>query len=257
MTNQLAVQTQASMSIPEMANAISASGLFGKMNQAQVMGLMLISEAEGIHPAQAMREYHIIQGRPTLKAEAMLAKYQQAGGVVEWEEYTAQKVSGYFYHPKVSPKKILISWTIEDAKRAGLNSKTWQQYPKAMLRSRVISEGVRTVYPAVILGLYTPEETESFTPSPEVDIVDVTPQKPQGISPQQLNKWLAKHELSSEQQAIDILNDCGGFAGWPPTSEKEQWVTINHCISEWKAQQAPTVDTSTGEVLGENDIIDI
>jgi hypothetical protein len=31
-----------------------------------------------------------------------------------------------------------------------------------MLRARVISEGIRTVYPGVAVGIYTPEEVNDF-----------------------------------------------------------------------------------------------
>ena len=44
-----------------------------------------------------------------------------------------------------------------------------------MLRSRVISEGIRTVYPGCVVGTYTPEEVEDFQPSPNAH---KSPQKP-------------------------------------------------------------------------------
>ena len=53
------------------------------------------------------------------------------------------------------------------AKNAGLSGKdTWKQYPRQMLRSRVISEGVRTMYPGVADGIYTPEEVQDFDTKP-------------------------------------------------------------------------------------------
>ena len=35
-----------------------------------------------------------------------------------------------------------------------------------MLRARVISEGIRTVYPGVAVGIYTPEEVNDFDAAP-------------------------------------------------------------------------------------------
>ena len=75
------------------------------------------------------------------------------------------KVEGEFSHPKSSPKPIVIGWTIEMAKRIGLASRdNWRNYPRAMLRARVISEGVRTVYPGIAVGIYTVEEVQDFAP---------------------------------------------------------------------------------------------
>jgi hypothetical protein len=146
-----------------MAEAIAQSGLFGIKTPTQALALGLLCQAEGRHPAEAARDYHIIQGRPTLKADAMLARFQQAGGRVEWTRYDDEAVVGVFSHP--SGGKITIDWTIERAKAAGLASKeVWKQYPRNMLRSRVISEAIRTVYPGVLSGCYLEDEIpESVT----------------------------------------------------------------------------------------------
>ena len=149
-----------------MADAIARSGLFGMKTKDQALALMIVAAAENRHPGSVATEYHIIQGRPALKADAMLARFQQAGGVVEWQEYTDTKVSGNFSHPQSSPKPVLIEWTFAQATKAGLTGKdNWKNYPRAMLRARVVSEGVRTVYPAVCVGVYTPEEVQDFEPA--------------------------------------------------------------------------------------------
>ena len=155
--------------LEKMATAIVKSNLFGVKTVDQAVTLMLVAQAEGLHPATAARDYHVIQGRPALKADAMLARFQQAGGKVEWESYTDAKVSGNFSHPQ-SPKPVLIEWTLDMAKRIGLAGKdNWKNYPRAMLRARVISEGVRTCYPAIASGIYTPEEVGDFAEK------DITP----------------------------------------------------------------------------------
>ena len=151
--------------IERMAEIISKANFFGYANLEQAATLMFIAQAEGRHPASAAKEYHIIKGRPALKADAMLARFQQAGGSVQWVERTDLKVSAKFSHPQGG--EVPICWTIEDAKRAGLtNNDNWRKYPRQMLSARVISEGVRATYPSVVSGLYTPEEVQDFTPSP-------------------------------------------------------------------------------------------
>lgn len=143
--------------VERMAMAIAKSGLFGMKSPEQAMALMLVAQAEGMHPAIAARDFHVIQGRPALKADAMLARFQAAGGKVRWHEYTDACVSATFSHP--SGGDVTIDWTFEQAKRAGLTGKdVWRQYPRAMLRARVVSEGIRAVFPGVAVGVYTPEE---------------------------------------------------------------------------------------------------
>jgi len=163
--------------IQTMANAVVKSQLFGMKTVEQATALMLIAQAEGYHPALAARDYHIIQGRPTLKAETMMARFQQQGGKVEWKTLTDKEVTATFSHP--SGGSATITWTFEQAKQAGLTGKdNWKNYPRAMLRARVVSEGIRTVFPGVVLGVYTPEEVQDIPNPPQsrdmgrVDVLD-------------------------------------------------------------------------------------
>ena len=154
--------------IREMAEVAAKSKMFGFKSPDEAMAIMLLCQAENLHPAIAMRDFHVIQGRPALKADAMLARFQQAGGSVKWEEYTDERVSGTFSHPNGG--SVTVTWTYEMAKKIGLTGKdNWRNYARAMLRARCVSEGVRTVYPGCVVGVYTPEEVETFkTPSQTV-----------------------------------------------------------------------------------------
>lgn len=155
--------------VERMAMAVAKSGLFGLKSTDQAMALMLIAQAEGRHPAIAARDYHVIQGRPALKADAMLARFQEAGGRVEWHSYTNDKVEASFSHP--SGGSLRMGWSMADAKAAGLTGKdVWRQYPRAMLRARLISEAVRTIYPAVLCGFYSTEEIGDFDARPPAEI---------------------------------------------------------------------------------------
>ena len=118
----------------QMAGAIAASGLFGMKDKNSVLALMAVAQAEGLHPATAARDFHIIQGRPALKADAMLARFQNAGGKVDWKDYTDEKVTGVFSHPNGG--ELAVTWTIEQATRIGLvkPGSGWQKFPRAMLR---------------------------------------------------------------------------------------------------------------------------
>jgi hypothetical protein len=82
---------------------------------------------------------------------------------VKWSRYDEAGVSGVFSHP--AGGSVEITWTIEQAKAANLSGKdVWKAYPRAMLRARCISEGIRTVFPSCIVGTYTPEEIDAMPP---------------------------------------------------------------------------------------------
>lgn len=147
--------------IERMAAAVAASNLFGVKTPQQALALMLVAQAEGKHPASAALEYDIIQGRPALKATAVQGRFQQAGGSVKWIESTDEHCIGEFSHPMGGT--LRVEWTIQRARDAGLASKpTWKQYPRQMLRSRVVTEGVRAVYPACLTNSYSEDEVRDF-----------------------------------------------------------------------------------------------
>ena len=157
--------------IQTMAEVAASSKMFGFKNQQEAMAIMLLCQAENLHPAVAMRDFHVIQGRPALKADAMLARFQQAGGSVKWKEYTDDRVTGEFSHP--SGGTLEVTWTLEQAKRIGIaNKDNWRNYPRAMLRARVLSEGIRAVYPGCVVGVYTPEEVQDFAPPKDMGVVE-------------------------------------------------------------------------------------
>ena len=163
--SQLTTTQQPSITeLEAMAGHIVKSGLFGIKKVEEAVALMLIAVAEHRHPGTVASEYNIILGRPALKADAILARFQSAGGKVEWHDYTDTIVSGTFSHPAGGSLKV--DWDMDRAKAAGLGGKdNWKKFPRQMLRARCISDGVRGVYPAVLQGFYTPEEVQDFAPS--------------------------------------------------------------------------------------------
>ena len=157
------VQRRSFDEIMRMAETIAKSRLFGVTQVDQVVALMLMAEAEGRHVASAMQDYSVIQGKPSLKAEAMLARFQQAGGKVKWTCLTDERVAAIFSHAQCEP--VEIDWDMARAKQAQLANPMWKKYPRQMLRARVISEGVRTAYPGALGGMYAPEEVIDFEPT--------------------------------------------------------------------------------------------
>lgn len=140
-----------------MATYVAKAGIFGVKTVDAAMALMLLAQSEGIHPMKAVQEYDIIQGRPAMKATAMAARFEAAGGKITWRKLDDVQAEAEFSHP--TGGTIVIGWDLDKAKRAGLAGKdVWKAYPRAMLRSRVVSEGIRTVLPGVLGGKYTPEE---------------------------------------------------------------------------------------------------
>ena len=157
MANEMTIQDMSNLSV-----AFAKSGLFGYKNSSEAFALMAIAQANGLHPARAAERYHIIQGRPAMKADAMLSAFQEAGGKVKWVKRTDTECILHLEHAQGG--ELDVKWTMDRAKKAGLTGKsTWSQYPTQMLAARCVSEGVRALFPACLSGMYTPEEVQDFT----------------------------------------------------------------------------------------------
>jgi hypothetical protein len=178
--------------LERMAQAFAKSGMFGTKTPDQAMALLLLAQAEGVHPAIAMRDFDVIQGKPAKKAEAMQRAFLAAGGTIEWHSMTDELAEASFSHPQGSNgKPVKISWDIARAKKAGLGGKdNYTKFPRQMLCSRVISEGCRRVYPASTSGLYVPEEVRDFPKDKraEKDMgnAEVVVEEPLKVSPEQV-----------------------------------------------------------------------
>lgn len=150
-----------------MAKAVADSGLFGIKNEAAAFALMCVAQADGIPPIKAAVQYHVIDGKPALKSEAMLARFQAAGGKIRWKERTAARCTLWLSHPQAG--ELEVTWDMDRAKAAGLAGKNqWRAYPAQMMAARCISEGVRALFPACLGGFYTPEEVRDMQAAPVV-----------------------------------------------------------------------------------------
>ncbi len=173
--------------LKSMAETVARSGLFpGLQTPSAVFTLMLICESEGLHPAQALKRYHIIENRPTMRADAMQADFMQRGGLVRWERSDTEVCSAWFIHPRYAPDPgFNVTVTLAELFESGVAARfdknrgpkgemvlkdNYKRHPRQMLRARAISEGVRAVCPAVVAGIYAPEEVDDFRDAPMVNV---------------------------------------------------------------------------------------
>ena len=153
-----------------LAEQFEKSGMFGCTQPGQGAVILSTCLSEGISPFEFMNTYHLIENRPSMKADAMLAKFMQAGGKYKVLSFSKEKAEGHF---AFGDNEITIDLTIKDAQEAGLthNAKgqwknNWKNFPRQMLWARVVSTAIRLVAPQIVAGIYTPEEVQDFDSKP-------------------------------------------------------------------------------------------
>jgi hypothetical protein len=166
----LAVTTQAYESIKDpvewakvTGQAIHLSGMFGCNNPGQGYVIAMDAWTRRVPIIQYAHTYHFIEGKLSMRADTMLARFREAGGRCEWKhngEDGKQAVANW----TVDGKKYTIGYTIEEAQLAGASFKpgsNWSKRPGEMLRARCTSKAIRMLMPEVISGVYCPEDFET------------------------------------------------------------------------------------------------
>lgn len=127
---------------------------------ADIMAIVMTGAELGLAPMQSIRGLSIIKGKPTLSADAMGAlvrSRRDVCGFLMLRESTTQRAT-YETQRVGDPSPTSMSFSVDDAKTAGLNGDNWRKFPAAMLRARALSAICRAVYPDLLLGVYDPDE---------------------------------------------------------------------------------------------------
>ena len=165
MNTQEIISNEQVSSLERIAAIIAKSGMGGFKTPEQATVAMLLALAEGIPLGRVIHEYHVINGRLSLRSECMLARFQKAGGTIQYIDRGPACVTVSATHPKGG--SLTVSWTMARAREAGLTANpTWQKHPTAMLSARATAEAVRAVYPACLSGIITEEEAVEITTPP-------------------------------------------------------------------------------------------
>jgi len=129
-------------------------------NQPAILAAILYGHEVGLEPMQSLRSIAVIDGKPTLSAEAQRALIRRAGHELTLEESTSTRAT-WAGRRKDERTTTRITWTLDDAKRARLAGRpAWQTYPRAMLSARASAELARQIFPDVIAGMPASEEVE-------------------------------------------------------------------------------------------------
>lgn len=138
----------------------------------QALTILLYGREHGMSAMQSFNSIHVIKGKPSLSADAMVGVALASGNCTYFSciESTDQRAT-YETLRRGAPAPVRRSYTIAEAKQAGLTSNpVWSQHRAAMLRARAKSSLARDVYPDRLAGVYEPGEVAEFE-APTLELV--------------------------------------------------------------------------------------
>lgn len=117
----------------------------------------------GLSPMQSLINIGVVNGRPTVYADALLGLCRQSPhceDIKEWYEGEGETLTAWCEAKRRGASPVRQSFSVADAKRAGLWGKAgpWTQYPRRMLQWRSRSWACRDAFPDVLRGLIAYEE---------------------------------------------------------------------------------------------------
>lgn len=122
-----------------------------------VLFVILAGRDLGLSPVASLRGLTIIQGKIEVSADLQLGMFHRRGGQCQWEELTDSRAALRLSAPWLTAPHV-SSFSMADAQRAGVVNETYKKWPKAMLRSRAITQGLKDIGFDATAGVYAPGE---------------------------------------------------------------------------------------------------
>ncbi len=159
------------------AEILSKSSIVPKDYQGNAGNILVAVQwgAElGLPPLQAMQNIAVINGRPSIWGDAVLALVR-GSGLLESIDEQCDGTRAVCTVKRRGEPAVERAFTTEDAKRAGLLGKLgpWTQYPTRMLQLRARSWALRDVFPDVLRGVHLAEESQDTPPERDMGAAEV------------------------------------------------------------------------------------
>lgn len=193
------------------ANMMSKSEMVPRAYKDKPQDILIAMEmgvSLGLGPLQAIQNIAVINGKPCLYGDGMLAV---CSGHPEFENITEEpivddkgKATGYRCTiTRRGRTPVSQIFTVEQAQAAGLWGKAgpWKQYPERMLQMRARAFALRDSFADALGGVRMAEEVQDY------EIKDITPEKSRINNLSALIAGKAQPKLPEPQQTTPSESD--------------------------------------------------
>jgi len=176
-TSRKTLQPQTMEEAIKFSEVISKSGLVPKDYQGKPANCLVAIQwgmELGLAPLQALQNIAVINGKPSVYGDSLLAMVRaddRCMGVEETQEGGVATCIVKRRLPDGSIEEVKRTFSMKQAQQAGLSNRpTWKAYPDRMLQHRARGNALRDAFPDVLRGIITSEEAQDYD-----EPKDVTP----------------------------------------------------------------------------------
>jgi len=219
----------------------------------------------GLAPLQAMQSIAVINGRPSIWGDAMLALVRGSGLLEFIRETPTDEGCTCALKRRGDPNEVERTFTPEDAKKAGLWGKQgpWQQHPKRMMQMRARAFALRDVFPDVLRGVHIGEEAQDMPVERNMgaaDEVSLDQPKIEHSRADKAREAIAKRKALSSPALSDVINAisssatldalkaAGELAAALASDEERKKARAAYKTRHIEIKVADSTDQTTGEI---------
>lgn len=197
--NPTVVTVQETMTLCQM---LMQTPHYKKMGQEGIFAVVQKAKSIGVDPLDALNGgFYFVQGKVELTSTMMNDLIRRKGHSITKDKKSDDKICILHGKRADTGDTWSESFSIEDAKTAGIYRNQWLKYPKDMLFARALSRLARQLFPDVIKGCYVDGEiqqaTEKASHSPE-PIVEEPP-----IDLQEMKESIENHIELPHKELLD------------------------------------------------------
>ena len=124
----------------------------------KALAIMQKGKELGIPPMEAMSSINVIQGKPSVSPQLMLALARRTGELEDLQMDVSDKVANVTVKRK-GQSQYTTTFGIKEATDLGLIGKdNYKKQPGVMFQWRALAQNLRVTFPDAIAGLYLVEE---------------------------------------------------------------------------------------------------
>lgn len=188
---------------------------YQKLGDVGIFAILQKSKSVGLNPLDALNGgMYFVNGKVELSANTMNYLIRQAGHSIIKDDRSTKEVCILLGKRADNGDTFTCSFSIDDAKKAGIYKNVWQTYPEDMLFARALTRLARQLFPDVCKGCYIEGEIPREIEKAEYEEIKEVPKlemiKPiEYISSEEeanLNKLISECDPNKIDKIYDFLS---------------------------------------------------